>query len=187
MKLSIVTTLYYSAPYLQEFYARIKQAAETITDDYEIILVNDGSPDQSLETAVFLYNHDPHVKVIDLSRNFGHHKAAMTGLAHAVGELVFQIDVDLEEEPELLTKFYEIFEASDADAVYGVQDKRKGGLVERATGWLFYTVFNLLSVLHRTKILLAKSSRCRRIFQANANRAKCDVRVSCIGTSRSAS
>lgn len=145
MDLSIVTTMYCSAPYLRDFYTRICASANKITDDYEIIFVNDGSPDESLKIAVSLYQEDPRVRVIDLSRNFGHHKAAMTGLAHAKGELIFLIDVDLQEEPELLERFYDIFKDSDADVVYGVQTKRKGSMWERATGALYWWMYNLLS------------------------------------------
>ena len=100
MDLSIVTTLYYSAPYLEEFYARICAAAKRITSDYEIVFVNDGSPDNSLNIAISLYEGDERVRVVDLSRNFGHHKAIMTGLAHARGDFIFLIDCDLEEEPK---------------------------------------------------------------------------------------
>src|SRR5256885_14440017 len=145
MKLSIVTTLYYSAPYLDEFYDRACAAAEKFTRDFEIILVNDGSPDNSLEVALSIYQKDHRVKVIDLSRNFGHHKAMMTGLAHASGELVFLIDCDLEEEPELLERFHRELIASGADVVYGVQQKRKGDLFERVSGTLFFKLFNALS------------------------------------------
>jgi putative glycosyltransferase len=145
MDLSIVTTLYRSAPYVEQFYARVRAAAEEITDDYEIIFVNDGSPDDSLEIALALYARDRRVKVLDLSRNFGHHKAIMTGLAQAGGALVFLIDSDLEEEPELLGRFHREMNATGADVVYGVQTARKGGLVERLTGRLFYAVFNAIS------------------------------------------
>ena len=145
MDLSIVTTLYYSASYLEAFYTRICAAANKITDNYEIILVNDGSPDNSLAIATSLYKRDARVRVIDLSRNFGHHKAIMTGLAHAGGDMVFLIDCDLEEEPELLGKFYNEFKNSDADVIYGVQQARKGGLFERITGRVFYKLLNLLS------------------------------------------
>ena len=145
MELSIVTTLYYSALDLNEFYTRIKQEAERITNDYEIILVNDGSPDDALDIAISLHEKDPHVTVIDLSRNFGHHKGMMTGLAHAKGELVFLIDCDLEEPPELLGEIYSAFQASDADVIYGVQPTRKGSWFERVSGTLFYMLFNLLS------------------------------------------
>jgi len=146
MKLSIVTTMYHSAHYINEFYTRICAAAEKITSDYEIIFVNDGSPDDSLDIVVSLYEKDPKVRVIDLSRNFGHHKAMMTGLMHAEGELVFLIDCDLEEDPELLKRFYaEHKKDDDVDVVYGVQKARKGGLVEKISGNIFFWTFNLFS------------------------------------------
>ena len=145
MKLSIVSTLYRSAPYLEEFHARVSIAAASVTPDYEIVLVNDGSPDASLEVALTLFNRDARVRVIDLSRNFGHHKAMMTGLAHAQGDLVFLLDSDLEEEPELLHRFLDTLRHEHADVVYGVQSERRGSAVERATGWAFFKVFNLLS------------------------------------------
>jgi putative glycosyltransferase len=145
MTLSIVTTLYDSAPYLEQFYVRASAAAEQITGDYEIILVNDGSPDESLDIALAIHRRDKRVRVVDLSRNFGHHKAMMTGLAHARGDLVFLLDSDLEEEPELLTKFCEELQRSGADVVFGVQQKRKGRLFERVSGSLYFKVFNLFS------------------------------------------
>jgi putative glycosyltransferase len=145
MDLSIVTTLYCSAPHLEEFYVRLCAVAEKVATNFEIILVNDGSPDDSLEKAISLYRNDKRIKVIELSRNFGHHKAIMTGLAHACGDLVFLVDSDLEEEPEFLEAFYQRLNETDADVVYGVQQKRKGGLLERAGGALFYKIFNLLS------------------------------------------
>lgn len=146
MKLSIVTTLYKSSPYIDEFYARISKEAQKITDDYEIIFVDDGSPDDSLQKAVALYEKDSKVKVIELSRNFGHHKAIMTGLSHAKGEFVFLIDSDLEEEPELLGKFWEeLHKEKELDVVYGVQESRKGGWFEKWSGEAFYKVYNFIS------------------------------------------
>jgi putative glycosyltransferase len=145
-KLSIVTTLYQSESYIREFYERITKNSDKITDDYEIIFVNDGSPDGSLEQAVALHQQDTRVCVIDLSRNFGHHKAMMTGLSYAKGEYVFLIDVDLEEEPELLKNFWdELMKNDEVDVVYGVQKKRKGNWFEKITGELFYRLINLLS------------------------------------------
>jgi len=145
MNLSIVTTMYFSAPYVREFYTRMRAVAEQLTDDYEILFVNDGSPDRSLEIVLSLYERDPRVRVVDLSRNFGHDKAIMTGLAHARGANVFLIDCDLEEEPEWLRAFDSEFKRSGADVVYGVQQMRKGKFFERLTGGLFYRLFNLLS------------------------------------------
>ena len=106
MELSIVTTMYHSSSFLEEFHRRIKKEAEKITNDYEVIFVNDGSPDNSLEVALKLREKDDRIKIIDFSRNFGHHKAIWIGLAQAKGDLVFLIDCDLEEEPEVLNKFY---------------------------------------------------------------------------------
>jgi putative glycosyltransferase len=140
--LSIVTSMYRSAPYLQEFYTRCTAAASRLAASYEIVLVNDGSPDESLPIALDLHRRDPHVRVIDLSRNFGHHKALMTGLARARGELVFLLDCDLEEDPAWLTSFHAAMKASGADVIYGVQEARKGSWFERLSGWLFFNLFN---------------------------------------------
>ncbi|WP_428026087.1 glycosyltransferase family 2 protein [Arcobacter sp.] len=146
MKLSIVTTLYNSSKYVEEFYTRISNQAKKITEDYEIILVDDGSPDDSLQKAINLYQNDAKVKVIEFSRNFGHHKAIMTGLSHTKGEYVFLIDSDLEEEPELLEKFWNALqEDSIFDVVQGVQEDRKGGFFERLSGNIFYKLFNFFS------------------------------------------
>jgi putative glycosyltransferase len=145
VKLSIVTTLYRSVPTIDEFYRRILVAAAPLADDIELVMVNDGSPDDSLDLALALQRADPRIVVVDLARNFGHHRALMTGLAHATGDLVFLIDSDLEEEPELLTRFHERLSQGDCDVVYGVQEKRRGGWFERATGALFFSLVDVLS------------------------------------------
>lgn len=146
MKLSIVATLYCSAPYIDEFHRRASAAArQQAGEDYEIVLVNDGSPDDSLARAVALTEADAHVVVVDLSRNFGHHKAMMTGLAHAKGELVFLIDSDLEEEPEWLADFVGQMRQDPCDVVYGVQQRRKGGWFERWSGGMYYKLFRWLT------------------------------------------
>ncbi|MCB4756456.1 MAG: glycosyltransferase family 2 protein [Elusimicrobia bacterium] len=145
MELSIVTTLYESTPTLGEFYRRMKGAAEKLTPDYEIIFVIDGSPDDSLSHAVEIQKEDERVVVVDLSRNFGHHRALMTGLSLVRGRKVFMIDSDLEEDPELLHPFNESLERGGADVVFGIQASRKGRLFERLSGWVFYKVFNFLS------------------------------------------
>jgi putative glycosyltransferase len=148
MKLSIVATLYQSAPYINEFHDRATATAKQLVgEDYEIVLVNDGSPDNSLDLAIRLTEQDSHVVVVDLSRNFGHHKAMMTGLAHAKGELVFLIDSDLEEEPEWLLAFAQQMKQERCDVVYGVQERRKGNWFERWSGQWFYRFFNALTRL----------------------------------------
>ncbi len=143
--LSIVTTLYRSAPYIKEFHGRISHVAADITSSYEMVFVNDGSPDPSVELAVSLASSDPHVRVVDLSRNFGHHAAIMAGLRHSRGRRVFLIDIDLEEQPEWLGEFWEDMNARPADMVYGVQRARHGSSFNRLAGSLFYSLFNLAS------------------------------------------
>ena len=146
MKISIVATLYMSAAYVTEFHQRCSATARQLAgDDFEIVLVNDGSPDGSLDIAIGLSRADEHLVVIDLSRNFGHHKAMMTGLAQARGENVFLIDSDLEEHPEWLIDFAGQMASEGCDVVYGVQERRKGGLFERWSGWCFYHLFNALT------------------------------------------
>jgi len=145
IKLSIVATLYRSADTIEPFYERCMAAASGLCQDIELVLVNDGSPDDSLARALDLKDRDPRVVVVDLSRNFGHHKAMMTGLTVASGDYVFLIDSDLEEEPELLVTFWKRLHEGDCDVVYGVQEARRGGWFERVTGDVFFWLVDKLS------------------------------------------
>ncbi|HYA40831.1 MAG TPA: glycosyltransferase family 2 protein [Syntrophobacteraceae bacterium] len=166
MKLSVVATLYRSAPHIDEFYDRITHAAQSVTSDYEIVLVNDGSPDDSLDRAVRLSEIDEGVIVVDLSRNFGHHKAMMTGLAHARGDHVFLIDCDLEEEPEWLPGFAEQMQRDRCDVVYGIQDRRKGSFFERWSGLWFYRLFRLFAGLELPENMVTARLMTRRYVDA---------------------
>jgi len=167
VKLSIVATLYQSAQYLEEFCHRAASSAhQLVGGDYEIVLVNDGSPDNSLELAVRLCESDPHVVVVDLSRNFGHHKAMMTGLAHARGEHVFLIDSDLEEEPEWLPSFSAQMARERCDVVYGVQAQRKGGIFERLSGQWFYRFFEALTGIALPENIVTARLMTRRYVDA---------------------
>lgn len=158
VKLSVVATLYKSAETIEEFYVKSTRVArQHAGDDYEIVLVNDGSPDDSVQRAINIAERDPHVLVVDLSRNFGHHKAMMCGLSYAKGAHVFLIDCDLEEEPEWLSHFFSEMEAKSADVVFGVQLKRKGGAFERISGNIYYTIFNwLVDIEHHRNITTAR-------------------------------
>ena len=167
MRLSLVATLYNSAPHLDEFYERLTLCAQKITHNYEIILVNDGSPDSSLDLALKLFEKDTRVKVVDLSRNFGHHKAMMTGLEQAQGDYVFLIDSDLEEPPETLNLFWdELQKARDLDVVFGVQKTRKGGCFERVSGALYYKIINWLGEVKIPKNLLTVRLMSRHYAQS---------------------
>ena len=167
MKLSIVATLYQSALYVEEFCQRATASArDLVGDDYEIILVNDGSPDNSLEVAIGLMENDSHIVIVDLSRNFGHHKAMMTGLSYAKGDKVYLLDSDLEESPEWLLEFDNKLQGDACDVVYGVQAERKGGFVERFSGDGFYTVLDFLTDLNLPRNIVTARLMTRRYVDA---------------------
>jgi putative glycosyltransferase len=165
-RLSIVATLYQSEPYVAEFCERAAGAARSLFPEFEIILVNDGSPDGSLRVAKQYADSHERVTIIDLSRNFGHAKAIMAGLQHCQGDLVFLIDSDLEEEPEWLVDFWRSLNENDADVVYGVQGKRRGGFFDRLSGAIYYRLFRALTGLAIPFNLVTARLMTRRYVQA---------------------
>lgn len=166
MKLSIVTTLYKSSKFIIEFHDIISKAVNKITTDYEIIFVDDGSPDDSLLKCIQIQETDYKVKIIELSRNFGHHNAAYAGLEYAKGNLVFLIDSDLEVHPEIITLFYETINNQKVDVVYGVQKIRKGHFVERFFGGFFWKLFNYMSDVKIPENVLTERIMTRRYIDA---------------------
>ena len=165
--ISIVTTMYRSRPFLERFLAECLQImAEMECADFEIVLVNDGSPDDSLAYAVARRTDIPQLVVMDLSRNFGHHYAMQAGLRHARGDLIFLIDCDLEISPLTLSEFKKKLDASDSDMVYGYQEARKGGFFEKASGGFFYKAFNFLSDIKIPENIATERIMTRRYVQA---------------------
>ena len=159
--------MYRSAPYLAEFYNRCKTVCEAHYAAVEFILVNDGSPDDSLSVALRLREEDPRIKVVDLSRNFGHHKAIMAGLGHATGDHIYLIDCDLEESPEWLIAFKAKLESQqDTDLVYAFQVNRKGGLWERLSGDLVWRWINWLSEVKIPPNMVTARLMTRRFVKA---------------------
>ncbi|WP_201316271.1 glycosyltransferase family 2 protein [Dyella sp. EPa41] len=145
-ELSIVTTLYRSAPYLERFLDACTRAATTMgVAGYEIVCVDDGSPDDSVELLRTLRARHPQVRIIELSRNFGHHQAMIAGMQQAAGDFIYITDCDLEVDPSFLIELWEKRIQQQADVVFGYQEIRKGGTVERTGGGLFWRVFNALS------------------------------------------
>jgi putative glycosyltransferase len=148
-QISIVASLYQSARFLNEFHHRISRTAEAITPHYEIIFVDDGSPDDSQALARRIVAQDPKTRLVVLSRNFGHFRATVTGIAQAKGDLVYMTNCDLEEPPETLTAFYQLMmtDSAQPDLVYGWQKKRTARLLDRVTGYFFYRLLNAASGL----------------------------------------
>lgn len=147
MKLSVVTTLYKSKIFLDEFITETQKAIQLIgCSEYELIFVNDGSPDDSMSYLIEKKKEIHQIKLLDLSRNFGHHYAIQVGLEYASGDYVFLIDNDLETPPSILIEFYkELSIDPSLDVIYGYQENRKGNFVEKITGNIFWTLINKLS------------------------------------------
>ncbi len=147
MKLSIVSTLYKSRGFLEEFIAGTQKiVAQLAIKEYEFIFVNDGSPDDSLVYLLNARATNPKIKVVDLSRNFGHHYAIQAGLKEASGDYIFLIDNDLEVPPSILESFAEEMKSDTTlDVVYGYQENRKGSFAEKYLGNIFWVLINKLS------------------------------------------
>lgn len=145
VELSVVTTLFRSEGTVDEFYARVTAAASAVTPSFEVVFVDDGSPDGAGDRVRRLAERDARVVLVELSRNFGHHQAATAGLRHARGERVFILDVDLEEQPEWLPEFAAELDRTGADVVYGVSAARGGSAFRRLSGGVFWWLFNRLS------------------------------------------
>ena len=140
--LSIVTTTYFSEGEIQRFCERAILAADRTGLRYEIIVVDDGSEDNSVPIAVKSLKDAYSFSVITLTKNFGHHNALLAGLEKANGEIIFLIDSDLEEDPELLEPLLKrLFESKDCDVAYAIQfGGRKGNIFEAGSGRLFYYI-----------------------------------------------
>ena len=142
--ISIVATLYRSERYINEFVRRCSEAAERLAQPYEVILVEDGSPDRSLEVALAAAEKYSFIRVVELSRNFGHHAAMMCGLEHAQGDLVFLLDSDLEEDPGWLDDFHSALQEHEVDVVFGVQEVRREQGLTRLLARQFYRLRRIL-------------------------------------------
>jgi putative glycosyltransferase len=149
VKVSIVTTLYQSAPYVEEFFRRSVDAVAPVADEIEVVFVDDGSPDNAAQLVRKLSSERATVRLVELSRNFGHFPAVVAGLAHTDGDLVYLIDCDLEEAPELFDELYAPLRDAPVDdpvdMAFGVARERTGDFVRRIGGAGFYRLINALS------------------------------------------
>jgi putative glycosyltransferase len=166
-ELSIVSTLYKSQPYLQNFISACIEAMASIgVTSYEFVFVDDGSPDKSVRRLRELRSFTPHIRIVELTRNFGHHQAAIAGLQHARGDRIFLADCDMEVDPRVLSSFWTKLEACGADVVFGYQEGRKGGAVERVGGNAFWRLFNALSDTRVAENMVTERLMSRRYVNA---------------------
>jgi polyisoprenyl-phosphate glycosyltransferase len=142
--LSVVSPVYRAETIVPELVRRICRAVEPITSDFEIVLVEDGSPDASWNAIAAECRRDPRIKGVRLSRNFGQHAAITAALSHARGLHVVVMDCDLQDDPAFIPLLYR--KAGEGyDVVFGVRRTRRFGFWKNLTARAFYALFRWLS------------------------------------------
>jgi len=144
IKISVVSPVYSAEFLVNKLVSRLRQTLSELCDSYEIILVEDGSPDNSWQQIKMLCNDDRNVKGIRLSRNFGQHYAITAGLEKAKGEWIVVMDCDLQDRPEEIPALFE--KAQEGyDIVYARRLVRKDGLLKKMASKIFYRLFGYLT------------------------------------------
>ena len=146
-KVSVVIPMYYEQEVVDVCYKRVKKVLEELKEKYEheIIFINDGSKDKTLDILQDIAKVDKNVKIISFSRNFGHQVAVTAGLKYVTGDAIIIIDADLQDPPELIPDMIEKWEQG-YEVIYGKRKKRNGeSAFKLLTAKAFYTTLNKLS------------------------------------------
>ena len=145
-KVSLVIPMYHEEEVANECYDRVQKILKSLEKyDYEIIFVNDGSKDKTLEILESIASKDEKVKVISFSRNFGHQAAVTAGLKEVTGDAIIIIDADLQDPPELIPDMLKYWEEGN-EVIYGKRKTRKGeSAFKLFTAKMFYKTLNALS------------------------------------------
>lgn len=143
--LSIVSPVYRAEAIVDELVARIQQEVSAISEDFEIVLVEDGSPDNSWRKIEENCAANPRVKGVKLSRNFGQHHAITAGLSEARGQFVVVLDCDLQDDPKYIRDLYDKAKDGEFDIVYTLKKKREHPFFKNLFASLFFAVFNWLA------------------------------------------
>ena len=144
-QISVVIPIYNEEELIEKLFERCIAGLEGITNDFEIICVDDGSTDKSLSKLVECHNKDNRFKVLVLSRNFGHQAAYTGGLSYAQGEYIAMMDGDLQDPPELLGEMYGKLINANCDIVYGRRTERKEKILKNLFIRVFHLVFKTFS------------------------------------------
>ena len=144
--LSVVVPVYRGAPFLHELHRRLVASLTPLVARFEIVLVEDGGPDESWSIIEDLARQDPRVRGVALSRNFGQHHAITAGLRHARGQWIVVMDGDLQDPPEEIAKLWAKAQEGH-DCVLARRARRADASGKRLSSWLFYRVFNYLADL----------------------------------------
>lgn len=145
-RISVVIPIYNEQENIPELYRRLTTTFSRLGFRYEFIFVDDGSHDDSFQLLRSLHERDDHVKVLSLSRNFGHQVAISAGIDHASGDAVIVMDGDLQDPPDILSEFIQKWEHG-YEVVYAIRTKRKENFLKRAAYTVFYRILNKVSYL----------------------------------------
>lgn len=145
MEISVVIPIYNEFELLNELYQRTSDVLSNETDDFEIIFVDDGSDDGSLEKLIDFHNRDKRTKIISFSKNFGHPAAITAGLEHASGEFVAMMDGDLQDPPEVLNAMYQMLASGEYDIINGRRKSRGERKNRKVLFNLFHRCFRKIS------------------------------------------
>lgn len=145
-KVSVVIPMYYEEEVANECYQRMKGVLTAIANyEYEIVFINDGSKDKTLEILEEIAKEDKNVKVLSFSRNFGHQCAVTAGIKHVSGDAIVIIDADLQDPPELIPEMLKLWEQG-YEVIYGKRKLREGeSKFKLLTAKMFYQTLNALS------------------------------------------
>jgi dolichol-phosphate mannosyltransferase len=141
---SVVIPVFNEEENLELLHRRLSKVLQHSCEDYEIILVDDGSRDKSLEIMSGLRRTDPKVKIISFSRNFGHQMAITAGIDYTSGDAVIIMDADLQDPPEVIPQLIEKWREG-YDTVYAIRESRKDPILKRAIAFAFYRLFKRMS------------------------------------------
>lgn len=145
-KLSIVIPMYYEEEVVNECYTRLEKVVTNLEGyEYEIIFVNDGSKDKTLELLTEIAKENKNVKIVSFARNFGHQAAVTAGLKEVTGDVILIIDADLQDPPELIPDMLKLWEEGN-EVIYGERKSREGeSKFKLFTASMFYKTLNALS------------------------------------------
>ena len=145
MTYSVIISAYNEAEVIAESYKRLTEVMQSMGEVYELIFVNDGSRDRTAHIIAEFIQADPNVRLINLTRNFGHMAAITAGMEYAKGDAVIVIDADLQDPPEVLPEMAALWRQG-YDVVYGKRKERKGeSFFKKFTAKLFYRFINKMT------------------------------------------
>ena len=142
---SVVIPIYNEEELIDELVPRLIKAVGQISEQFELILIDDGSADGSLKKLVSYQKNDKRIKILALSKNFGHQAAFTAGLEHAKGSYIAMMDGDLQDPPELLGQMYQKLRNEDFDIISGRRSARKGNKTKNGITGFFHFIFKKIT------------------------------------------